>query len=168
MMPPVSFPVRPGSGPAKPAEAANEFRTTATASIQRMGEGSCEMLDSAILSAIAMHISSAGADTFDDLGAAVVFPPYRLDRSRLKPTSALARDVTSWERGRPARSLFKDRREDAGGGRPRSQDERSRPYRPRDSCQSKNIPAPTTIAEPASSAADGTSPHTRNPIMIAH
>src|SRR5260370_40606374 len=80
MMPPVSFPVRPGSGPAKPAEAANEFRTTATASIQRMGEGSCEMLDFAILSAIAMHISSAGADTFDDLGAAVVFPPYRLDR----------------------------------------------------------------------------------------
>jgi len=31
------------------------------------------------LSAIAMHISSVDADASDDLSAAVVFPPYRLD-----------------------------------------------------------------------------------------
>src|SRR5216683_3736860 len=87
MMPPVSFPVRPGPGPAKPADVANAFRTRATASIQRMGESSCEMLDLANLSAIAMHISSAGVDMFDDLGAAVFFPPYRLIACRFAPTS---------------------------------------------------------------------------------
>src|SRR5260370_12527606 len=59
-----------------------------------------------------------------------------LTASRLKPTSALARDVTSWERGRPARSLVQDRREDVGGGRPRSQDERPRPYPPPGPCHS--------------------------------
>ena len=78
-MPPVSFPVRPGPGQVKPADTANAFRTMATASIQRMGESSCEMLDLANLSAIAMHISSTGADPFADLSAAVVFAPYRLD-----------------------------------------------------------------------------------------
>ncbi len=31
------------------------------------------------VSAIAMHISSAGTDRFDDLSAAVVFPPYLVD-----------------------------------------------------------------------------------------
>jgi hypothetical protein len=31
------------------------------------------------MSAIAAHISSAGANTLDDLSAAVVFPPYWLD-----------------------------------------------------------------------------------------
>src|SRR5579871_5402304 len=36
MMPPVSFPVRPGPGPATPAKAANEVEASATASIQRM------------------------------------------------------------------------------------------------------------------------------------
>jgi hypothetical protein len=45
-------------------------------------------------------------------------------------------------------------------GRPR--------HRPRHSCHSKNIPDPTMIAEPTSKAADGMSPHTINPNMIAH
>jgi hypothetical protein len=96
------------------------------------------MLDLATFSAIAMHISSAGADTFDDLSPAVVFPPYRLDRMPVYGNSALARDV------------------------------RSQLYLPRDSYHSKNTPDPTTITEPANSAADGRSPHTRYPIMIAH
>jgi hypothetical protein len=96
------------------------------------------MLDLAIFSAIAMHISSAGADTFDDLSPAVVFPPYRLDRMPVY-----------WVLGPRA------------GRRPQR-------YLPRDSCHSRNIPDATTIAEPASSATDGRSPHTRYPIMIAH
>src|SRR4029077_20457858 len=38
----------------------------------------------------------------------------------------------------------------------------------RDSCQNRNTPEPTTIAEPISRPAVGTSPHTAKPMISAH
>src|SRR5215472_1279478 len=88
MMPPVSFPVTPGPAPTKPAWAANDVRTTATASIERMGRGSSKSAGD--LSAIAMCFSSIDAGGFRDLTADVVFAPYRPDRVAVVPTSFLA------------------------------------------------------------------------------
>ena len=107
-----------------------------------------------------------------DLNAVVVFPPYRLDRMPVGANfRAGARGEVPpcgpWTAGVPP-ALCSKIEEKMQAGRPRSQDARSGLYLPRDSCHSKNIPDPTTIAEPASSAADGRSPHTRYPIMIAH